>query len=56
MRVSKKRDVWLNEILDAPASLFMQKGYEQTTINNIMNMSKLTKAPVTTILNLKKKL
>jgi len=36
MRVSKKHDVRLNEILDAAEMLFSQIGYEKTTINNIL--------------------
>ena len=36
MRVSKKYDVRLNEILDAAEALFSQIGYEKTTINNIL--------------------
>ena len=36
MRTSKKRDVRLNEILDAAELLFIGKGYEQTTINDIL--------------------
>lgn len=36
MRVSKKHDIRLQEILDASASLFMQKGYDKTTINDIL--------------------
>jgi len=36
MRTSKKRDVRLNEILDAAELLFIAKGYEQTTINDIL--------------------
>jgi len=36
MRTSKKRDVRLNEILDAAELLFIAKGYEQTTVNDIL--------------------
>ena len=36
MRVSKKYDVRLNEILDAAEILFSQIGYEKTTVNNIL--------------------
>lgn len=36
MRVSKKHDVRLNEIMDASELLFTSKGYEQTTINDIL--------------------
>ena len=36
MRVTKKYNVRLNEILDAAEMLFAQKGYEKTTINNIL--------------------
>jgi len=36
MRVSKKYDVRLKEILDAAEVLFAQIGYEKTTINNIL--------------------
>jgi len=36
MRVSKKYDVRLTEILDAAEALFSQIGYEKTTINNIL--------------------
>jgi AcrR family transcriptional regulator len=37
MRVSKKHDVRLHEILDAAQSLFAQKGYEETTVNDILD-------------------
>ena len=36
MRVSKKHDVRLKEILDAAEMLFSKIGYEKTTINNIL--------------------
>lgn len=36
MRVSKKHEVRLNEILDAAELLFIQKGYEKTTVNDIL--------------------
>jgi AcrR family transcriptional regulator len=36
MRVSKKHDVRLNEILDAAELLFIQKGYEKATVNDIL--------------------
>lgn len=36
MRVSKKHDVRLNEIMDAAEYLFITKGYEQTTVNDIL--------------------
>jgi AcrR family transcriptional regulator len=37
MRVANKHDVRLNEILDAAEQLFVQKGYEQTTVNDILD-------------------
>jgi AcrR family transcriptional regulator len=37
MRVAKKHDVRLNEILDASEALFMLKGYENTTVNDILD-------------------
>ena len=36
MRVTKKYNVRLNEILDAAEMLFAQTGYEKTTINSIL--------------------
>ena len=36
MRVSKKHDVRLSEILDAAEQLFIQKGYENATVNDIL--------------------
>lgn len=36
MRVTKKHDVRLNEILDAAESLFIQKGYTKATVNDIL--------------------
>lgn len=36
MRTSKKYDVRLNEILDAAELLFVEKGYEKATINDIL--------------------
>jgi AcrR family transcriptional regulator len=43
MRVTKKHDVRLNEILDAAEQLFVQKGYEQTTINDILAKVEISK-------------
>jgi len=37
MRVTKKYDVRHKEILDAAEELFVQTGYEKTTINNILD-------------------
>lgn len=37
MRIAKKHDERLNEILDAAESLFVQKGYEHATINDILS-------------------
>jgi len=37
MVVSKKKDVRLNEILDAAEVLFATKGYEGTTVNDILH-------------------
>lgn len=36
MRVTKKHDVRLNEILDAAEFLFASNGYEKTTVNDII--------------------
>ena len=36
MRVSKKHDVRLNEILDAAECLFAAAGYEKTTVNHVL--------------------
>jgi AcrR family transcriptional regulator len=43
MRVSKKHDVRLNEILDAAELLFTQKGYEQATVNDILDKVEIGK-------------
>ncbi|MFP3155987.1 TetR/AcrR family transcriptional regulator [Lachnospiraceae bacterium ZAX-1] len=43
MRVSKKHDVRLNEILDAAELLFNQKGYEQATVNDILEKVEIGK-------------
>ncbi|MDR3173409.1 MAG: TetR/AcrR family transcriptional regulator [Treponema sp.] len=43
MRVSKKHDVRLNEILDAAELLFTQKGYDQTTVNDILDKVEIGK-------------
>jgi AcrR family transcriptional regulator len=43
MRVSKKHDVRLNEILDAAEALFSEKGYEQATVNNILEKTGIGK-------------
>ncbi len=37
MRVAKKHDIRLNEIIDAAELLFAQKGYDKTTVNDILN-------------------
>ena len=36
MRISKQHDVRLNEILDVSEKLFVTKGYEKTTVNDIL--------------------
>lgn len=43
MRVSKKHDVRLNEILDAAQTLFVQKGYEKATVNDILERVEIGK-------------
>lgn len=43
MRVTKKHDVRLNEILDAAEQLFIQKGYEKATVNDILNKVEIAK-------------
>jgi AcrR family transcriptional regulator len=43
MRVSKKHDVRLNEILDAAELLFTQKGYESATVNDILDKVEIGK-------------
>jgi AcrR family transcriptional regulator len=43
MRIAKKHDVRLNEILDAAEQLFMKKGYEQTTVNDILAKVEISK-------------
>jgi AcrR family transcriptional regulator len=43
MRVSKKHDVRLNEILDAAEALFARKGYDQTTVNDILDRVEIGK-------------
>lgn len=43
MRVSKKHDVRLNEILDAAQALFVQKGYEKATVNDILERVEIGK-------------
>ncbi|MDR2113770.1 MAG: TetR/AcrR family transcriptional regulator [Bifidobacteriaceae bacterium] len=43
MRVAKKRDVRLNQILDAAQALFGSKGYEQATINDILEAVEIGK-------------
>ena len=37
MRISKKHDIRLNEILDISENLFATKGYEKTTVNDILD-------------------
>lgn len=37
MRVSKKHEERLHEILDVSENLFISKGYEKTTVNDILN-------------------
>ncbi|MDR0562032.1 MAG: TetR/AcrR family transcriptional regulator, partial [Spirochaetaceae bacterium] len=37
MRVAKKHDARLNEILDAAETLFSEKGYENATVNDILD-------------------
>jgi AcrR family transcriptional regulator len=36
MRIAKKHDIRMNEILDAAKTLFITKGYEKTTVNDIL--------------------
>jgi AcrR family transcriptional regulator len=43
MRIAKKHDVRLNEILDAAEQLFMKNGYEQTTVNDILAKVEISK-------------
>jgi AcrR family transcriptional regulator len=43
MRVTKKHDVRLNEILDAAETLFVQKGYDATTVNDILDKVEIGK-------------
>ena len=43
MRVTKKYNVRLNEILDAAEMLFSRIGYEKTTINNILEKVEIGK-------------
>lgn len=43
MRVIKEAEVRKNEILDAAASLFAQKGFDHTTTNDIMNVVGIAK-------------
>lgn len=43
MRISKKHDVRLGEILDAAETLFVQKGYEKTTVNDILEKVEIGK-------------
>jgi len=43
MRISKKHDVRQNEILDAAETLFIQKGYEKATINDILDKAEIGK-------------
>jgi AcrR family transcriptional regulator len=43
MRITKKHDVRLNEILDAAEMLFVSKGYETTTVNDILDKVQIGK-------------
>ncbi|MDR2553108.1 MAG: TetR/AcrR family transcriptional regulator [Treponema sp.] len=43
MRVAKKHDVRLNEILDAAGTLFTEKGYENTSVNDILDKTGISK-------------
>lgn len=43
MRTVKKHDVRLNEILDASEELFFSKGYENTTINDVLGKVEIGK-------------
>ncbi|MBP2656780.1 MAG: TetR family transcriptional regulator [Firmicutes bacterium] len=43
MRVYKKHDIRLQEILDAAQQLFIGKGYEETTINDILSKVQIGK-------------
>ncbi|MCL1792281.1 MAG: TetR/AcrR family transcriptional regulator [Oscillospiraceae bacterium] len=43
MRVSKKHDERFNEILDVSENLFTSKGYEKTTVNDILDGVKIGK-------------
>ena len=43
MRVSKRHDVRLNEILDAAELMFTQTGYEKATVNNVLDKVQIGK-------------
>lgn len=43
MRISKKHDIRLNEILDAAELLFIGKGYEKATVNDILEKVEIGK-------------
>jgi AcrR family transcriptional regulator len=43
MRIAKKHDVRLNEILDAAEILFSAKGYENTSVNDILDTVGISK-------------
>lgn len=43
MRIVKKHDVRLNEIIDASEELFFSKGYDNTTINDILDKVEIGK-------------
>ncbi|MDR2586890.1 MAG: TetR/AcrR family transcriptional regulator, partial [Coriobacteriales bacterium] len=43
MRITKKHDVRLNEIVDAAEMLFTSKGYETTTVNDILEKVQIGK-------------
>jgi AcrR family transcriptional regulator len=43
MRVAKKHDIRRNEILDAAETLFTTKGYEKTTVNDILERVEIGK-------------
>jgi hypothetical protein len=44
MRVAKKQDMRLNEILDTAEALFAEKGYETAAVNDILSLCRKTLA------------
>ncbi|MFD1901564.1 hypothetical protein GQR36_18940 [Enterococcus termitis] len=55
MRVVKEHDERKNEIIDTAETFFITKGYDKTTINDILKKSVLPKEHSIIILNQKKK-